>query len=98
MIVRMKEILLFTTARSVDGTVQRLGELGVVDIKEINQPKGAIMENRTEAVNRAERAITILTNYENKKNDTVIEAKYAIDDPKQVVDRVLQNLFLKILN
>ena len=90
MIVRMKEILLFTTARTVDETVQRLGEIGIVDIKEINRPEGEILETRTEALNRAEKAITILTDYTNKKNKTTAELKYAIDDPKLLVDRVLR--------
>ena len=38
MIVRMKEILLFTSASDVEDTVQKLGEIGVVDIKEVVTP------------------------------------------------------------
>lgn len=90
MIVRMKEILLFTTARSVDETVQRLGELGVVDIKEIKRPVGKIMEKRAEAVNRTEKAITILQGHVNKKSKPINRKRYTTDDPKRLVDRVLR--------
>ncbi|MEM7486481.1 MAG: V-type ATPase 116kDa subunit family protein [Bacteroidota bacterium] len=90
MIVRMKEILLFTTARSVDETVQRLGELGVVDIKEIKRPSGEIIEKRTEAVNHTEKAIAILQGHVNKKDKTTNWAKNNLDDPKQLVERVLR--------
>ncbi len=37
MIVRMKEILLFTLASAVNETIYKLGELGVVDIAD--QPR-----------------------------------------------------------
>ncbi len=90
MIVRMKELFLFTTARSVDETVQRLGEFGVVDIKEINRPGSKIFQKRSEAVNKVEKAIAILTDFQNSKTKAVLKPKYTIDDPKQLVDRVIR--------
>lgn len=90
MIVRMKEILLFTTARTVDDTILQLGKLGVVDIKEINQLGNGTLERRMEAVERTESAIAVLNDYVKKKNDTADRKKYSANDPKQLVERVLQ--------
>ena len=90
MVVRMKEILLFTTARSVDDTILRLGELGVVDIKQMNGINNGTVERRLEAVHRSETAIAILKEYaltQHKRSDIL---KYKASDPKQLVDRVLQ--------
>lgn len=89
MIVRMKEILLFTTLRSVDETVHKLGELGAVDIKEINRPTGESIERRTTEVNRTKSAIAILKNYMGRKNGDTARVKYNAKDPKRITDRVL---------
>jgi V/A-type H+-transporting ATPase subunit I len=90
MIVRMKEILLFTTARSVDDSILQLGKLGVVDIQEINGSNNGTLERRIEAVNRAESTLAILSNYVKKKDTNTRRTKYVTNDPKQLVDRVLQ--------
>ncbi len=74
----------------MDDTILQLGELGVVDIKEINQPENGTLERRIEAVERTERAIAVLKDYVKKKNDTADRKKYSANDPKQLVDRVLQ--------
>ena len=63
MIVRMKEILIFTLASAVNETVYRLGELGVVDIAEVKKPQGESLEWRTKLVESTEAAINILQNY-----------------------------------
>ncbi|HKL89792.1 MAG TPA: hypothetical protein VJ880_01285, partial [Allomuricauda sp.] len=89
MIVRMKEILLFTTARSVDDTILKLGELGVIDIKEMNGGNNGTSERRLEAVQRTERSLTILSDYQKNKKDDSRPIKYSTTDPKQLVDRVL---------
>ncbi|KPM30882.1 V-type ATP synthase subunit I [Croceitalea dokdonensis DOKDO 023] len=90
MIVRMKEILLFTTARSVDDSILQLGKLGVVDIQEVNGSNNGTLERRLEAVQRAENAISILKQYAKRKNEDDSRTKYTVNDPKQLVDRVLQ--------
>jgi len=95
MIVRMKEILLFTTARSVDGTLLQLGQLGVLDIKEINRPGNGTIERRLEAVHRAERAIAILKEYSKTKRDHSHHPSYDTSDPKRLIDRVLQTEEIK---
>jgi len=89
MIVRMKEILLFTTARSVDDTILQLGKLGVVDIKELNGANNGTAERRLEAVERAEHALTLLNGRLKKEGKTTRPIKYSIIDPKQLVNRVL---------
>lgn len=95
MIVRMKEIWLFTLASSVDETVRKLGELGVVDIREINQPAGESMERRLEEVARAESAIDLLKNYVGKNNGAADRVKYNSEDPKRITDRVLASVDFK---
>ncbi len=89
MIVRMKEILLFTMARSVDETIRVLGNLGVVDIKEINRSPNGTVERRLASVNKTGNAISFLKEHSRKKKDTVSRIKYPAKDPKQLVERVL---------
>lgn len=89
MIVRMKEILLFTTARSVDETILQLGKLGVVDIVEVNGADNGTADRRMEALHRAERALDILKG-QLKKNPRPGQERYTTNDPKQLADRVLQ--------
>jgi V/A-type H+-transporting ATPase subunit I len=90
MIVKMKEILLFTTTRSVDDTIRQLGKLGVVDIKEVKGETNGTVARRLEAVQRAESALAILADHVKKPDDTAERKKYSTKDPKQLVDRVLQ--------
>nr|WP_299340175.1 hypothetical protein [Allomuricauda sp.] len=89
MIVRMKEILLFTSSRYVDETILQLGQLGVVDIKEVNASGNGTIERRLEAVQRSEKAIATLKDYSKKKNSRDYGSKYSSKDPKQLVERVL---------
>lgn len=95
MIVRMKEILLFTTSRSVDETVHKIGELGVVDIKEINPPVGKLIERRTTEVRRTESAISSLKNHISSKNGDTDRVIYHANDPKRITDRVLRTADIK---
>ncbi|PRX55412.1 V-type ATP synthase subunit I [Flagellimonas meridianipacifica] len=90
MIVKMKEIVLFTTARSADEAILKLGELGVVDIQEINLPMNGILERRTKAFNRSEMALRILKEHIKKKKGARKRIKYVVRDPKQLVDRILK--------
>ena len=92
MIVRMKKILLFTTAHSADATIQKLGELGVMDIKEIEKPSGSLLDRATEDLIRTEAAISILQNQPNsKKTSENILVNKAIVDPDHIVNRVLRS-------
>jgi len=88
MIVRMKEILLFTLSSSVDETIQKLGELGVLDINKINHTVNEVVERRLEAVNRTENAIAILENFNIKKKDVSLVDDSSIE-PIELVDRIL---------
>lgn len=90
MIVRMKEILLFTTASSLDDTLLQLGGLGVVDIKQVIASQDGALERRQEAVNATESAISVLEGYVKNKRDTPDRLKYVAKDPRQLVDRILQ--------
>ena len=91
MIVRMKEIWLFTLASTVEETVQELGRLGVVDIREINPPEGEPVERRRREVERVESAISILERF--SKNDNGHAAgpndNDNSKDPVRMTDRLL---------
>jgi V/A-type H+-transporting ATPase subunit I len=88
MIVRMKEILLFTSAQSTEETIHALGNLGVVDIVEISQPENGTTAYRQAAVRDTEAAISLLGEHTATKT-TNHPIKYPVDDPKQLVQRVL---------
>ena len=89
MIVKMKEILLFTLSSSVEETVQELGEMGVVEIREINPTNGKEIERNLEKVTNTESAISILEKYTGKNNDSKNRKKYNSADPARIVNRVL---------
>lgn len=97
MIVRMKELLLFTLSSSVDETVQRLGQLGVVDIKQINPPAGELLDRRLKAVEDTRRAISILEKHISKKSPHSSDRiRYASKDPQRMTDRILTSVNLKL--
>lgn len=89
MIVRMKEILLFTLSSSVDETVRELGKLGVVEIRGVKQPVGASLERRLEEVTRAESVVGMLKDYAGRNKSATDRVKYNSADPKRITDRVL---------
>lgn len=89
MIVKMKEIWLFTLSSLVEETVQELGRLGVVEIREITPPAGEQIERNAEKVSRAEKAISMLEGYLNKSKSTEKRKKYNSSDPARVTDRIL---------
>ena len=89
MIVRMKEIWLFTLSSSVEDTVQELGELGVLEIWEINLPTGRSIERIAGKVTRTEAAISMLENYTKKNNGDIKRIKYNSVDPARMVDRIM---------
>ena len=90
MIVRMKEILLFTSSHTVGDTALRLGELGVVDIKEIKRSNSGSLQRRKTDVERAENAISILKDFAKKGKRSADRIKYRPLPPRQLIDRVLQ--------
>ncbi|MEO1262457.1 MAG: hypothetical protein AAFZ15_26860 [Bacteroidota bacterium] len=89
MIVKMKEILLFTLSSQVEETVQELGGLGVVEIREINPPTEERIELISEKVERVETAISMLENYHQKNNGNEKRKKYNSFDPVRIVDRIM---------
>ena len=89
MIVRMKEILLFSLSSSVEETIQRLGELGVVDIKEINPPTGERIERNIEKIMRTENAISILEKHAKINEDEAESLNYNSKDPIRITNRIL---------
>jgi len=90
MIVRMREILLFTSAHSVGDTLLRLGELGVVDIKEIYKTSSGSVERREADVEETENVIATLKDYVERENEVANRVTYSVQYPKQLVERVLK--------
>ena len=88
MIVKMKEILLFALSSSVEDTIQELGELGVVEIREISPATGEQIVHIAENLMRATSAISILENYTNKKIDNKRTNENNSFDPSRIIDRV----------
>nr|WP_243878551.1 hypothetical protein [Winogradskyella sp. DF17] len=90
----MKEILLFTSAHDVDDTIQKLGQLGVVDIKEVRPPKGPVIERCLQEIKDNTAALSMLkarkeTSFTNNNVDT--NGK----DPKRIIGRVLKSKTVK---
>ena len=88
MIVRMKKIWLFTPTNSVYETVEKLGKLGVVEIKEILPPEGKLLLKRVEEVERTKKAKSILQALTADPPSTE-KIKYCEKDPKRLIDRIL---------
>jgi V/A-type H+-transporting ATPase subunit I len=87
----MKEILLFTTTKMVDDTIQKLGELGVVDIKEVKSPSGDVIERRLQDIQNVHKALSILENHQ-LINDGIEQYPDANGkDPKRIIDRLLKS-------
>jgi V/A-type H+-transporting ATPase subunit I len=89
MIVKMKEIWLFTLTSSVDKTVDVLGELGVVEIRKIIDPVGGQIDRDKEKVMRSESVISVLENHKSKNSEKVDRKKYNSYDPARITDRIM---------
>jgi V/A-type H+-transporting ATPase subunit I len=94
MIVRMKEITLFTSAARVDDAIRRLGQLGVVDVKEVQPPGDETLSWRIKAAKEAEQAIAILSDYNDPAADLNKADGYDVQDPKKLVNRILTSQVL----
>ena len=90
MIVKMKEILLFTLSSRVEETVQELGGLGVVEIREIRPPAADKLAYPQEQLLRAETAISILEPYTQKKGAAQPRRKFLAVDPTRMTKRVMK--------
>ena len=89
MIVKMKELCLFTLSSAVDETIAELGKLGVVDIREINPPVGEQIERNAEKVARVKTAIFTLEHHSKNKAGGTERKKYNSLDPERITNRIL---------
>lgn len=90
MIVRMKEILLFTSSKKADESIYQLGELGVVDIQEIKVSTNSTIERHKNNIKDTEDAITYLESHEKQSENIEKIGPYSIHDPKRMVERILK--------
>jgi len=89
MIVRMKELLLFTLSSKVDDTVQMLGKLGVVDIQQINPAESEQLAVRQARLESARQAIDLIRVH-NGKDKEQLPLTAPLYDPKELVNKVLE--------
>jgi len=89
MIVRMKELLLFTLSSKVDDTVQMLGKLGVVDIQQINPAESEQLAVRKARLESARQAIDLIHAH-NGKDKEQLPLTAPLYDPKELVNKVLE--------
>ncbi len=90
MIVRMKEILLFTSSKKADESIYQLGELGVVDIQEIKVSTNSTIERHKINIKDTEDAISYLESHEKQSDNLEKTGLYSIHDPKRMVERILK--------
>lgn len=90
MIVRMKEIALFTSAKTADACIYQLGELGVVDIEEVEVPSNATIERHKNSIEDVKSAVSYLELHEKQSKNIENTGVYAISDPKRMVERILK--------
>jgi len=95
MIVRMKEILLFTSVHDVDDTIQRLGELGVVDIKEVNPTNSDAIDRCKIEIEDTNEAIKLLDEHELSDNQRSESFDTNGKDPKRLIQRLLKSKVVK---
>ena len=96
MIVRMKEIALFTSSKTVDASIYELGELGVVEITEIKAPTNATIERHKNNIKDIEKAIVYLEAHEEQSEKLENTEAYPKKDPKRLVDRILEAKAAKV--
>lgn len=89
MIVKMKEILLFTLSSRVEETVQELGELGVIEMREVKEPSREKVEQINEKVKNTKKAVDLLENYIKKNNNDTERKQYSSVDPERIVNRIM---------
>ncbi|MFC2114319.1 V-type ATP synthase subunit I [Bacteroidota bacterium] len=86
----MKELFLFISASKTDDALQKLGEMGVVEIRNIKSSEGEAINRTREKIARIEKAINAVESIAGNK---VVEIpgwkKYQAVDPERIVDTVL---------
>lgn len=95
MIVRMKELVVFTLASAADDSVRQLGHLGVVDIKEMDQPVSVSISEYQSAISRTERAIALLQSRGNKQQVVASGGVRTPQSPEQIAKRIVASVKLK---
>ena len=90
MIVRMKEIALFISAKGTDAAIYQLGELGAVDIRELEISSNETIERHKSNIKAIEVAITYLELHEKESDHPENTGTYPINDPKRMVGRILK--------
>jgi V/A-type H+-transporting ATPase subunit I len=88
MIIKMKEILLFVSASQKEKSIQKLGEIGIVDVENMKSSQGENLVNTQQKVSDAEKAISILDNH---KVVEIGEGRkpYQTDDPIRLINSIV---------
>ena len=95
MIVKMKEISLFTLSSSIDSTVRELGKMGLVELREVKLPEEKSYRHLTQQISDAEKALAHLKNFIESTKIKTSAINPDTDDPKRLVDRILISIDFK---
>jgi len=95
MIVRMKEIVMFALASKVEEAIQDIGELGVVEVRELNVPSGERLERVAEKLGNVQKALSILDNVALKELPESNRKKYNTFNPRELAGRILLSQDIK---
>lgn len=91
MIVKMKEIVIFTSSQKITTTINELGKLGVIDVCELQIPDNKEITETKNAILETENAINYLSTLVKNK---IINNKLQLQNDKNF--RVLSNRILKV--
>ena len=91
MIVRMKEILLFTSSQNIDETVVQLGKLGIVDVEQIQVSEFSNSQTYQKFKNNVEKALNILQSVKQKSSST---ANFELED-QTLVNRIIRAIDIR---
>lgn len=96
MIVRMKEIVVFTSSMKIDNTISELGELGVVDIQKVKNSKSESITKNKNLISDTETVIHFLSTFDSKKSLQLNNNNVQINNPSFLVKRILKAKELQI--
>jgi V/A-type H+-transporting ATPase subunit I len=89
MIVAMKELWLFVPASSAETDIRRLGELGVVELKGLQQADSAFLDRCKHRLQRSKQALEILEQQPENPGEVSSPDESSTRDPERLVNRIL---------
>ncbi|MDF1695365.1 MAG: hypothetical protein P1U56_06020 [Saprospiraceae bacterium] len=95
MIVKMKEIALFAPSSTIDKTIDELGKLGVVEIREVRSSGEEHFRSSMEAIENTEKAISVLRTHAEAHKINAEDLTPNVVDPIRLINRLLMSIDVK---